>query len=162
MARYIGTSGDDRFEGTGYAWDYADGGAGNDVMHGHDGNDTLKGGRHHDRLYGGDGDDLLIGGEGTDLLTGGDGADHFMLVQQRGLGLDTVTDFDFAEGDRIRINTENGTENNLNDLDLRISAHSQNSNHTNILFEGEVLMTLQNVSADILSELSFSDLFEIT
>lgn len=135
MARYIGTSGDDRFEGFSYAWDYADGG---------------------------DGDDIIDGGEGTDLLTGGDGADHFMLVQQRGLGLDTVTDFDFAEGDRIRINTENGTENNLNDLELRISAHSQNSNHTNILFEGEVLMTLQNVSADILSELSFSDLFEIT
>lgn len=83
MARYIGTSGDDRFEGSGYAWDYADGGAGNDVMHGNDGNDTLKGGKHHDRLYGGGGHDILFGNEGRDVLDGGLAMTGWKAVQMQ-------------------------------------------------------------------------------
>lgn len=70
-----------------------------DTLTGGDGDDTLCGWSGNDLLAGGAGDDLLFGGRGKDTLTGGDGADLF--VTGRGGGRDLVTDFDFAEGDRI-------------------------------------------------------------
>ena len=105
MARYIGTSGDDRFEGTGYAWDYADGGAGNDVMHGNDGNDTLKGGKNHDRLYGGKGNDMLKGNGGNDWLVGGGGAD----IIEGGQGNDWTSYANGASGAQVYL--DNSSEN---------------------------------------------------
>ena len=105
MARYIGTSGDDRFEGTGYAWDYADGGDGNDVMHGNDGNDTLKGGKHHDRLYGGKGNDMLKGNGGNDWLVGGGGAD----IIEGGQGNDWTSYANGASGAQVYL--DNSSEN---------------------------------------------------
>lgn len=70
-----------------------------DTLTGGSGDDTLCGWSGNDLLAGGAGDDLLIGGRGKDTLTGGEGADLF--VTGRGGGRDLVTDFDFAEGDRI-------------------------------------------------------------
>ncbi|KAA0583491.1 calcium-binding protein [Azospirillum sp. B21] len=70
-----------------------------DTLTGGDGDDTLCGWSGNDLLAGGAGDDLLFGGRGKDTLTGGEGADLF--VTGRGGGRDLVTDFDFAEGDRI-------------------------------------------------------------
>ncbi|CAO3407237.1 hypothetical protein [Azospirillum largimobile] len=70
-----------------------------DTLTGGGGDDTLCGWSGNDLLAGGAGDDLLIGGRGKDTLTGGEGADLF--VTGRGGGRDLVTDFDFAEGDRI-------------------------------------------------------------
>ena len=70
-----------------------------DTLTGGDGDDTLCGWSGNDLLAGGAGDDLLSGGRGKDTLTGGEGADLF--VTGRGAGRDLVTDFDFAEGDRI-------------------------------------------------------------
>lgn len=70
-----------------------------DTLTGGSGDDTLCGWSGNDFLAGGAGDDLLIGGRGRDMLTGGEGADLF--VTGRGGGRDLVTDFDFAEGDRI-------------------------------------------------------------
>ena len=53
-----------------------------------------------DDLRGGSGNDVLNGGGGSDVLTGGLGADRFILSLG---GVDTVTDFDAAQGDSIAL-----------------------------------------------------------
>ena len=66
--------------------------------------DLLDGGAGNDQLFGGSGNDLLSGGSGTDRLTGGDGADRFLFRKPAGAGSwgnDTVTDFNYAAGDRL-------------------------------------------------------------
>jgi Ca2+-binding RTX toxin-like protein len=50
-------------------------------------------------LVGTDGDDILAGGLGADLLTGGGGADTFVLSSLA--EADIITDYSFAEGDKI-------------------------------------------------------------
>jgi serralysin len=90
--------------------DQASGDAGNDVLNGNLGEDTCQGGSGDDVVRGGQGNDILDGGAGADLLfgdhgsdtmTGGPGADTF-FIGARG-GADRVTDFNYAEGDRIRV-----------------------------------------------------------
>jgi Ca2+-binding RTX toxin-like protein len=51
-----------------------------------------------DSITGGTGDDILVGGAGSDILTGGDGADIFVW-NSGDTGVDTITDFNAAEGD---------------------------------------------------------------
>jgi serralysin len=80
---------------------HLNGNLGDDTVFGGPGGDTLFGGRDADLLWGEDGGDLLSGDLGDDVLTGGGGADQFRLAQ--GFGEDRVTDFSFAEGDRIRL-----------------------------------------------------------
>jgi serralysin len=83
---------------------------GNDIVYGNLGNDTLSGGNGDDWVRGGQGDDIVDGGAGNDLLwgdrgndtvTGGAGADQFHIFV--GAGVDRVTDFSSAEGDRVII-----------------------------------------------------------
>jgi Ca2+-binding RTX toxin-like protein len=69
------------------------GGAGIDILRGEGGNDTLVGG--------GDGD-TLIGGVGQDSLTGGTGGDRFTF-NFRNEGMDQLTDFVSAQGDKIAV-----------------------------------------------------------
>lgn len=97
----------DLIEGFGGA-DTIDGGGGLDIMNGNTGNDTLAGGDGADILRGGKDDDVLFGGAGADFLSGdrgsdtvsgGAGADIFHTFA--GAGLDRVTDFSSAEGDRV-------------------------------------------------------------
>ncbi|CAO3355181.1 beta strand repeat-containing protein [Azospirillum palustre] len=59
----------------------------------------LAGNVGNDTLDGGAGNDTLLGGLGNDVLTGGSGADLFAFAA--GDGLDSITDFDAAQGDRI-------------------------------------------------------------
>jgi len=75
------------------------GNMGADTLYGGVGGDTLYGGREDDLLFGDPGDDLLSGDVGSDTLTGGAGADVFVF--RAGDGSDVVSDFRFAEGDRI-------------------------------------------------------------
>lgn len=93
------------------------GGAGNDVLRGDEGTDslcgdagadTLAGGAGADSLRGGLGNDLLSGGSSNDLLTGsygndaligGTGSDRFIFIN--GSGVDKITDFSVAQGDRL-------------------------------------------------------------
>ncbi len=85
-----------------YGGDGADtlaGGKERDVLYGDAGDDLLKGGKNNDTLIGGVGDDTLIGGIGLDTLTGGDGADTFVFTFLK--NIDTLTDFNGAEGDRL-------------------------------------------------------------
>jgi Ca2+-binding RTX toxin-like protein len=86
--------------------DFLHGGGGSDVVHGGDGADSVYGGADYDVLYGDDGNDRLVGGMGPDMLTGGSGADIFSwrFMSETGVlawSIDTVTDFNRAEGDVI-------------------------------------------------------------
>lgn len=80
---------------------HVNGNMGADVVYGGDGNDTVYGGRDNDTVYGDEGDDWLSGDLGADMLTGGGGADRFLF--RAGSGADVVTDFNFAQGDRVQL-----------------------------------------------------------
>lgn len=89
--RMAGTVASDRMEGR----------PGDDTLTGRGGSDTLRGGRGRDVIDAGPGDDWVAGGRDDDRLTGGSGADTFNSFA--GAGVDVVTDFDVAQGDRVRI-----------------------------------------------------------
>jgi len=173
MARYIGTSGDDRFEGSGYAWDYADGGAGNDVMHGNDGNDTLKGGKHHDRLYGGGGHDILFGNEGRDVLDGGLGNDRLeggadadtYVWHLHGHGTDTIVNYSSPEGDRFLIINnrpqEQAQADSQADILEDISASLTDTGDIHLSYNGQHMIILENPDLPAFTAQSSDDLFGI-
>ena len=93
-----GNQGDDVLTG-GLGADELWGGKDNDILIGNQGNDTLFGNEGNDVLWGGKNDDIIDGGNGDDTLYGNTGADIFVLTG----GRDTAADFNFTEGDRIRI-----------------------------------------------------------
>jgi len=97
--RIVLGDGDDTFLGTD-AGEAVFGGKGNDTIFGLGGNDLLVGGSGNDTLNGGDGDDVLIGLGGSDVLIGGRGADRFVWTALSD-GIDTIVDFNIAEGDRL-------------------------------------------------------------
>ncbi|GFM87062.1 hypothetical protein PSCICO_24610 [Pseudomonas cichorii] len=76
---------------------------GDDTLYGNAGNDVLNGGDGADWLYGGDGNDILDGGAGNDRLSGNFGNDTYRFY--RGMGQDTITDFDWTVGnaDTIKV-----------------------------------------------------------
>ncbi|HEY8614656.1 FG-GAP-like repeat-containing protein [Phenylobacterium sp.] len=83
---------------------------GDDIVYGNLGADTCDSGEGADIVRGGQGDDLVLGGSGNDwlsgdrgddTLTGGDGADVFHTFAEA--GVDRVTDFSVAEGDRVQL-----------------------------------------------------------
>jgi Ca2+-binding RTX toxin-like protein len=78
------------------------------VLQGLNGLDSLKGFGGADTLLGGNGRDTLNGGAGVDTLTGGAGDDVFFWSYTSDTGvtvptMDLVTDFNFAQGDRISL-----------------------------------------------------------
>lgn len=95
-----GLGGDDALVGRG-GDDLLRGGAGADRLAGQSGDDWLEGGTGADTLQGGGGDDTLQGGAGSDMLKGQVGADVFYLGAAAPGEIETIGDFDFAEGDRI-------------------------------------------------------------
>jgi Ca2+-binding RTX toxin-like protein len=96
--RLYGDKGADTVHG-GQGDDFVHGGQGNDYVFGDLGDDVLLGGQGDDHVVGGAGNDYLSGDLGSDTLTGGAGADTFHSFG--GAGLDLVTDFNQAEGDRV-------------------------------------------------------------
>lgn len=113
-----GLAGNDSIAGLG-GNDSLSGSAGNDTIDGGEGNDTVMGLNDNDSLFGGNGDDLVRGGNGTDYvdggagndaiwgdpgndtLVGGAGADRFFFISA--YGNDRILDFNYDEGDRIRL-----------------------------------------------------------
>jgi Ca2+-binding RTX toxin-like protein len=71
-------------------------GTGNDL------NNTITGNQYDNILNGGIGNDTLIGKGGNDTITGGSGADTFVF-ESSSEGIDTITDFNYSEGDKIQI-----------------------------------------------------------
>ncbi|WP_299694828.1 M10 family metallopeptidase [uncultured Tateyamaria sp.] len=94
-----GQGGNDTVYG-GQGNDEVSGGGQGDQLFGQQGNDTLNGGFGNDTLSGGADNDVLNGNFGNDVLTGGLGADIFVFDAT---GTNTVTDFDIAQGDRLRL-----------------------------------------------------------
>jgi Ca2+-binding RTX toxin-like protein len=114
-----GNKGDDTVIGSSNVGDWLLGGQGNDFIdatasHGHNilngnlgddtvfagvGGDSLRGGQGDDQINGGVGADWLSGDLGNNTLIGGQGADTFHAAA----GHDVVTDFNYAEGDRVQI-----------------------------------------------------------
>lgn len=82
------------------------GNMGADTAYGGSGDDIVRGGQDDDVLFGDQGDDFLSGDRGRDTITGGAGADRFYIF--RDSGIDRVTDFSRAEGDRVQIEPGNG------------------------------------------------------
>lgn len=76
------------------------GNMGSDTCYGGGGNDVIRGGQDSDLVFGEAGDDWISGDRGSDTMTGGDGADTFYVFA--GSGLDQITDFSVAQGDRIQ------------------------------------------------------------
>ncbi len=72
-----------------------------DLLRGNGGQDRLRGFAGDDLIEGGADSDTVEGGQGDDLLTGGAGADVFII--RPGDGSDTITDFNAAEGDILRL-----------------------------------------------------------
>jgi len=85
--------------------DYANGGAGDDLIYGLGGRDELFGGAGNDTLDGGADRDRLHG-EGGDLLIGGEGNDFFVFHTDFGPSreVDRIADFDASEGDLLLLN----------------------------------------------------------
>ena len=102
-----GNAGDDRLYGDkgedivvgGQGVDFIQGGQGGDYVSGDLGDDVVLGGQGDDQVFGGAGNDYLSGDLGADTLSGGAGADIFH--SSGAAGLDLVTDFNQAEGDRV-------------------------------------------------------------
>ena len=77
--------------------DIDDRGKGNEVF-----DNLIMGTDSKDKLLGSIGDDVLDGGYGRDILTGGDGADIFAFSSKLSTkNIDTITDFNSKEGDKI-------------------------------------------------------------
>jgi len=95
-----GDDGDDLLHG-GQGQDSLNGNAGNDTAFGDLGADTVRGGQGDDVISGGAGDDWLSGDRGDDTVSGGAGADVFHSFGDA--GVDRVTDFNSAEGDRVQL-----------------------------------------------------------
>ncbi|MCA1992580.1 MAG: hypothetical protein LDL41_11190 [Coleofasciculus sp. S288] len=165
MSTITGTSFDDCLygeAGNDYidAWtgnDYVDGWTGDDTLLGYDGNDYLVGSEGHDWLYGEAGDDTLIGsnpyvwGSGSgeyDTLSGGAGADTFVLgdfyeAYYQGSGFATITDFNWAEGDKIQV-FGSASDYSLTPYDYGID----------IYYQGDLIGYVQNTT-DVIPSLDF-------
>ncbi|MDT9180480.1 MAG: SGNH/GDSL hydrolase family protein [Limnospira sp. PMC 1291.21] len=116
------------------------GNQGNDTLIGHSGNDTIYGGQGNDLIIGGSGNNILSGDRGLDTLTGGDGINEFILSQSSA-DQDLITDFKPGI-DKLRL-FRGAT---FSDLDIE-----QSDSSTVIEFNGETLVTLNNVSANSLT-----------
>jgi hypothetical protein len=79
-------------------------GGGDDIIEGSDSSDLLFGDRGDDIIKGMGGQDVIDGGAGTDRISGGRGGDIFWMSR----GLDTVTDFNYKEGDQISLHRAKG------------------------------------------------------
>ena len=91
------------FIGYGTQIENAKGGSGNDTIKGNSAANYLFGFDGDDTIDGGAGNDQIEGGRGADTLTGGKGADTFIFASPLDGKVDTITDFNFSEGDLLQL-----------------------------------------------------------
>ncbi len=113
------------------------GNIGDDTCDGGAGDDIVRGGQGNDVLFGGDGADFVSGDKGDDTMTGGAGADIFHTFGDA--GIDRVTDFSLAQGDRVQVDP--GT----------VFTVSQSGADTLITMVGGAQMTLVGVQMSTLT-----------
>ncbi|MBX9775705.1 MAG: cadherin domain-containing protein [Xanthobacteraceae bacterium] len=144
-----------------YSWEAIQGSSGNDVirtnswgfsveLRGGAGDDLLAAGVTgvvSDILNGEAGDDILDGGAGDDGLTGGSGADTFVIGA--GGGIDLITDFNAAEGDKIDFTGIAGV---YGLADLTVTEYRGNT--TIALARGEGVV-FRNISSETLTDVMF-------
>ncbi len=103
--RVSGNEGDDLvYAGPGS--DVVNGGSGDDTIVGDEGDDFIDGNLGDDRIVGDGGNDVISGSGGDDNLVGNEGSDHFYGGPGSDQfwcnnGVDTVHDYNSAEGDKI-------------------------------------------------------------
>jgi len=100
----------------------------------HAGNDVIWGSDANEAISGGDGNDTIFGGAGSNTLTGGAGADLFEFTASS--VNDTITDYNFDQGDTLRFY-------------LRKDGSDAENNFTadgNTLSWGDVSVTFSNLS----------------
>jgi Ca2+-binding RTX toxin-like protein len=90
-----------------------------DRIGGTDGENFLAGLGGNDELHGFGGDDIIDGGAGADFISGGAGADSFIyrtandasaVVNLNPFAVETIADFNGAEGDRIDLSFMDGSD----------------------------------------------------
>ena len=91
------------FIGYGTQIESAKGGTGNDTIKGNSAANYLFGFDGNDNIDGGAGNDQIEGGRGNDTLKGGAGGDTFVFRSPFDGTIDTLLDFNAAEGDRIQL-----------------------------------------------------------
>ena len=91
------------FIGYGTQIESAKGGTGNDTIKGNSAANYLFGFDGNDNIDGGAGNDQIEGGRGNDTLKGGAGGDTFLFRSPFDGTIDTLLDFNAAEGDRIQL-----------------------------------------------------------
>ena len=99
--------------------------------------DILAGGTGDDTIDGGAGNDVISGNGGENVLTGGTGADDFVFTEVSNF-VDTVTDFNGAEGDQIYIASSFGA--------TSLDQFSFDTATGGLSFEGNQFATLTGVS----------------
>ncbi|PWT89442.1 MAG: hypothetical protein C5B56_07105 [Proteobacteria bacterium] len=113
-------------------------GGGNDTVCGGNGNDTLLGEAGNDQLLGGAGNDIIVGGAGADTMWGGSGADTFVwnsaseATTNLNQPLDTIMDFNLAEGDKIDLRglvAEAGGINHVSIVESGFGPSAPDTNH---------------------------------
>ena len=110
---------------------------GDDVVEGGDGLDILNGNEGVDEVIGGSGDDIAYGGDGNDAIDGGSGDD--VLTGDR--GVDELTGGDGADTFALMAQLDSETNTSLS-LD--------------VITDYEVGIDRLAISADVLSQISFS------
>ncbi|MEB3279272.1 MAG: putative Ig domain-containing protein, partial [Lyngbya sp.] len=126
--------------------DTVSGNQGNDTLYGDLGDDIVDGSEGNDLIFAGQGNDILIGAGGNDTLTGNEGRDRFLL--RTGDGSDFITDFTDTED--LLILDEDLTFDDLNIL--------EENGSTQIKFGEELLATLENVNASLITADDFVSL----
>jgi Ca2+-binding RTX toxin-like protein len=97
----VGGQGDDSLVGGGGFQDLVLGNLGNDTLSAGTQANVMRGGQGDDVIVGGSGNDYISGDRGNDTETGGGGADIFHGSQT--IGVDQITDFNYAQGDRVEL-----------------------------------------------------------
>jgi serralysin len=106
---------------------------------GYGGNDYIWGNYSDDWINGGEGDDTIGGYTGNDQLVGGTGADTFFFDYLDG-SVDTISDFNWQEGDKIQINSGFGATSTDN--------FSYDASTGALSFQGSQFATLANLPSD--------------
>ncbi|MDJ0717087.1 MAG: calcium-binding protein, partial [Prochloraceae cyanobacterium] len=102
-------------------------------------NNRLVGNAANNILNGAAGNDILIGRGGRDFLTGGTGADRFMF-NSVSEGIDIISDFNKAQGDKILINRNSFGATSTNQFSFNLATGG-------LLFKGKQFAVLQNINS---------------